>query len=134
MPSDVATLAGVDLNAAKAGLVNLANLVGGDLEVSKDGKVAYAMAYAIIVVVIFRPFRYLLRVSSPGKTHTNIFMCLSPLLSHEKNADGSCRYSFKVSALFQPLIQVSSPREAKVSVSLLKKSTLNTWADSARVV
>lgn len=34
----MATLAGVDLGVAKRGLVNLANLVGGDLEVSKDGE------------------------------------------------------------------------------------------------
>ena len=34
----MAALAGVDLNVAKAGLVNLANIVGGDLEVSNDGK------------------------------------------------------------------------------------------------
>lgn len=34
----MAALAGVDLAVAKRGLVNLANLVGGDLEVSKDGK------------------------------------------------------------------------------------------------
>lgn len=38
VPSDVAALAGVDLNVAKRGLVNLANIVGGDLEVSKDGE------------------------------------------------------------------------------------------------
>ncbi|CAN0195922.1 unnamed protein product [Ectocarpus sp. 4 AP-2014] len=41
VPSDVAALAGVDLNVAKRGLVNLANIVGGDLEVSKDGDVVY---------------------------------------------------------------------------------------------
>lgn len=33
----MAALAGVDLSVAKRGLVNLANIVGGDLEVSKDG-------------------------------------------------------------------------------------------------
>lgn len=38
VPSDVAALAGVDLGVAKEGLVNLATTVGGDLEVSKDGK------------------------------------------------------------------------------------------------
>lgn len=38
VPSDVAALAGVDLAVAKEGLVNLATTVGGDLEVSKDGK------------------------------------------------------------------------------------------------
>lgn len=38
VPSDIATLAGVDLNFAKRGLVYLATLVDGDLEVSKDGK------------------------------------------------------------------------------------------------
>ncbi|CAN0502168.1 unnamed protein product, partial [Laminaria digitata] len=41
VPSDVAALAGVDLNVAKTGLVNLANLVGGDLEVSNDGELVY---------------------------------------------------------------------------------------------
>lgn len=39
VPSDVATLAGVDIGVAKASLVDLAAMVGGDLEVSKDGEV-----------------------------------------------------------------------------------------------
>ncbi|CAN0237810.1 unnamed protein product [Pylaiella littoralis] len=41
VPSDIAALAGVDLFVAKKGLVNLANIVGGDLEVSEDGDVVY---------------------------------------------------------------------------------------------
>eukprot|EP00903_Cladosiphon_okamuranus_P014661 g13591.t2 len=41
VPSDIAALAGVDLSVAKRGLVNLANIVGGDLEVSRDGDVVY---------------------------------------------------------------------------------------------
>lgn len=38
---DVAALAGVDLGTAQKGLVQLAALVEGDLEVGKDGDVVY---------------------------------------------------------------------------------------------
>lgn len=50
MPSDVAALAGVDLSVAKRGLVNLANIVGGDLEVSKDGGRTFRVFFVIVFV------------------------------------------------------------------------------------
>lgn len=60
MPSDVAALAGVDLNMAKAGLVDLAAMVGGDLEVSKDGECCYRERAEFIVQFELHPPTWML--------------------------------------------------------------------------
>lgn len=66
MPSDVAALAGVDLGVAKNGLVNLANIVGGDLEVSKDGEafrcvmLCYVAVRLVTLFLGMNPRRFLI--------------------------------------------------------------------------
>ena len=44
----MAALAGVDISVAKKGLVNLANVIGGDLEVSKEGE-----AYLLFELIVY---------------------------------------------------------------------------------
>jgi hypothetical protein len=71
LPQDVATIAGIDLGAAQAGLQNLASLSGGELQVTGEGELVYAFP---------RTFRASLAANSQAERARAVFKKVWPAI------------------------------------------------------
>jgi hypothetical protein len=116
--ADVASLAGIDLRAAQQGVMTLASIVGGDLEVTKDGDIVY---------VFPSNFRNILRSRSVAQRVREAFTVVWPVLFY------IIRVSFGVLLLASIVLVFSSIAILSASTSSESRSDRDRDRDDRQV-